>query len=287
MSQRKAKRTSKRKARRLSLRRKYFNLAALSLTILLVLGAVAGPLREARGLRTLRALFYTPPPTPAITSAGNPSKEYIYAGGKLIATEAPVTLVAPASLVATTLSSLSTPQVSISWTATPGADHYVVERTTNLGGSYAVINANVTSTTFADSTVTAVTAYLYRVRAADSNGNISPYSNFDLATAISFTDDTLQIGSTTIKAAHINELRQAVDAVRATANLGAANWGGGISAGVTAIQATHVQDLRTNLDQARTALGLSGCSYTDNSVQELRASCVKKEHVDQLRLCVK
>lgn len=269
-------------------RKKFVGVAALGLMLTLCLGTVAGPWRNSSGAKKFRALFAAPVPVPTIPPSNNPSKEYIYVGGKLIATEAPVTLLAPANMVATTLSNLTTPQVTISWQPTDGADHYQVERTTNIAASYSVVNSNVTATTFTDNTVGGtVTAYLYRVRAVDSVGNVSPYSDLDLATAISFTDDTLVINSTTIKAAHINELRQAVDAVRASVNLGAANWGGSISSGVTQIQATHIQDLRTNLDQARSALELSQCSYTETTLEALRASLIKKDHIDQLRQCVR
>ncbi len=51
--------------------------------------------------------------------------------------------------------------------------------------------------------------------------------------------------------------------------------------------ATHIHDLRANLDEARGVLGLPQCSYTDNSVEALRASYIKKEHIEQLRNCVK
>jgi hypothetical protein len=267
-----------------SRRQKYLSVAALGLVIILGLGAVAGPLRNTSGAKRLRALFAAPAAPPTIPPAGNPSKEYIYAGGKLIATEesASVTLVAP-SLTATTLSDLSTPQVSISWSATTGADHYQVERTTNIATSYTVINSNVTATTFTDNTVSSVTAYLYRVRAVDSVGNVSPYSNIDLATAISFTDDSLTAGSTTIKSPHLTELRQAVSAVRATAGLSAAAWAESISPGVTTIKASHIQELRTKLDEARSALGLTACSYTNAAVGVM----IQKNHIDELRQCVR
>jgi hypothetical protein len=266
-----------------SRRKRHVVVGALGLAILLSLGTVAGPWRDTRGAKHIRALFWAPAPPPPIPPANNPSKEYIYAGGKLVATEAPVTLLAPANLAALTLSNENPARVSISWTATPGADHYEVERTTNLGGTYTVVNSNVATTTFTDNTVTSVAAYLYRVRAVDGGGNVSPYSNLDVATAITFTDDTIFTGSTLVKAAHINELRQAVDAVRANANLGAANWGGSITAGVTTVQADHIQTLRTNLDQARSALSLSACSYTNVGVGVL----IQKNHIDELRQCVR
>ena len=281
MSKTKGPRQRKSKSTR-SRRKKHVIVGAIGLAILLSLGTVAGPWRDTRGARHIRALFWSPPPPP-IPPANNPSKEYIYAGGKLVATEAPVTLIAPANLAALTLSNLTPAQVSISWTATPGADHYQVERTTNLSGTYTVVNSNVATTTFTDNTVTSVTAYLYRVRAVDGGGNVSPYSNLDVATAITFTDDTIITGSTFVKAAHINELRQAVDAVRATAHLGAANWGASITSGVTTVQADHIQTLRTNLDQARGALSLPPCSYTNAGVGVL----IQKNHIDELRQCVR
>src|SRR6266478_2093154 len=268
-------------------RKKYITVAAVGLAITLCFGTVAGPWRNSFGARRLRALFAAPAPPPTLPPANNPSKEYIYAGGKLIATEAPISLLAPANLAALTLSNLPTPQVSISWNPTEGADHYQVERTANISVPFAPIDYHVTTTTFTDSPGSSVTAYLYQVRAVDAVDNASPPSNIDLATAISFTDDTLVRGSTTIKAAQINELRQAVDAVRATANLGAVNWGGSISPGATTVQATHIQDLRTNLDQARSVLGLSPCSYTDISVETLRTVFINKDHIDQLRQCVR
>jgi len=281
MSRKKIPRQKKGQAIKHSRRKKYVGAAALGLVIVLCLGTIAGPWRNTSGVRKLRALF-APAAPPTIPSSSNPSKEYIYAGGKLIATEAPVPLLAPASLVATTLSNLSTPQVSISWSATTGADHYQVERTTNVATNYSVVSSNVSSTSFTDTSVTSVTAYLYRVRAVDSSGNVSPYSNIDLATAISFTDDTLTAGSTTVKAQHLTELRQAVNAVRATtAGLSAANWAESITSGVTTIKASHITELRAALDAARSDLGLGACSYS--SVGAL----IQKNHIDELRQCVR
>jgi len=179
------------------------------------------------------------------------------------------------------------PRVTISWTATPGAHHYEVEKTTNVNTAYSSVNTNVTGTSYTDTGVSSVTAYLYRVRAVGAAGNISAYSNIDLATAITFTDDTIIRQSTLVKAAHITELRQAVDAVRALANVGAANWGGAITPNSTLVQASHVQNLRTNLDAARSTLGLAQCNYTDNSIPALQASFINKDHIDQLRQCVR
>ncbi len=284
MSRKKIPRQITQAGRQRSKRKKYISVAALGLITVLCLGTLAGPWRNSPGAKRFRALFAAPAPPPPLPSPNNPSKEYIYAGGKLIATEAPLALVAPASLIATTLSDLSSPQVSISWGATTGADHYQVERTTNVNTSYTVLNSSVSATSFTDNSVSAVTAYIYRVRAVDASGNVSQYSNIDLATAISFTDDSLVAASTTIKVAHLTELRQAVNAVRlTTASLGTVTWAENIAGGVTPIRASHIQELRTKLDEARSALGLPACSYSDASV----GAFVQKTHIDELRQCVR
>ena len=248
-------------------------------------GALPGTRRFGRWMNPASAPNPVPPPN-------NPSREYIYAGGRLIATEAPAsasgsTLAPTNGLAATTRSDLLPANVTITWEATAGAHHYEVERTTNIGTLYETINNNVTGTTFTDTSPLSVNAYLYRVRAVDAAGNMSPYSSSDLATAISFTDDTLYAQSTLVRAAHINELRQAIDAVRRLVNAGDVNWGGGIQPNVTEVQATHIQDMRVNLDAARSLLNLPQCSYTDNSLAALRASLIRKEHIEQLRTCVR
>ena len=264
------------------LRRKKYAALACCLALAVSVGAVT---QTPYGTSLIRR-FFGPPATP-IQPATSPSKEYIYAGNKLIATEAPVNLVAPGSLSALTLSNLPTPQVSVDWNATTGAHHYELEKTSNINQPYQPVATNITATTFTDTNVTPVTAYLYRVRAVDANGNVSAYSNIDVATAISFTDDTITTQTTPVRAAHINELRQSVDAIRATANLGTVNWGGSVTQNSTLIQATHIQDLRTNLNQARGALNLSPCSFSDNSIDELRASLIKKTHIEEIRQCVR
>src|SRR5204863_519920 len=66
-------------------------------------------------------------------------------------------------------------------------------------------------------------AYLYRVRAATPQQTTAA-SNTDLATTTPFTDDPLMANTTQAKWAHMAELRRAVDAVRALAQLPAATY---------------------------------------------------------------
>lgn len=259
-------------------RRRPAVLGSICLIAILGFATMAGPWRSPFSRTRVGSLFFSPPAP--IPSPSNPSKEYIYAGGRLIATEEPNPLIAPTNLVADTFSSS---RIDLTWTAVPNAHHFQVERAANLGGSFTVVSSNVLTTTFSDTTVTGVNAYLYRVRSADAVGNLSSPGGIDVATAITFTDNPLIAGTTTIKAQHVTELRQAVDAVRAAANLSAATWSDATLTNVP-IKAIHIQELRTNLDQALTALSLPAGSYTDPS---LAGILIKQVHIDELRQRVK
>ena len=142
-----------------------------------------------------------------------------------------------------------------------------------------------TTNTFTDSSVSAGTAYLYKVTATES-GVESADSNKDLATTVMFTDATLTAHSTPIKAAHITELRTAVDAVRKLANGGIANnfnyTDATITAQSTLVNQIHVADLRSALDAARSTLGLSALSYTDSTITA-QSTIVKAVHLMELR----
>jgi hypothetical protein len=96
-----------------------------------------------------------------------------------------------------------------------------------------------------------------------------------------FTDDTLAVNVTTVKAQHIIELRQAVDAMRAVAGLGGAPWTDpGLAAGNT-IRAIHIVDLRTYLDDAASRLGYSTSPYTDPGLTS--GFVIKRIHIEELR----
>jgi hypothetical protein len=259
--------------------------ALVVVALILCLGMISLLLAQWRGMRSslgLLAPVPTPTPTPQL------SKEYIYAGGKLIATEEPNNgggssiLSAPASLVATGASST---QINLTWGAATGGtvDHYQVERMQSLSSGFTVVNSNVPTNSY-NETVSTGTANLYRVRAVDSSNNFTNYSNLDLATAITFTDDPLVSGTTIIKAQHILELRQAINAIRSLANLQAATWTDASPQGVS-IKAVHVQEMRTNLDQALNALSLPVQSYTDSTLSSTLS--IKRVHFDELRQAVK
>ena len=89
--------------------------------------------------------------------------------------------------------------------------------------------------------------------------------------------------STVVKAAHVTELRTAVNAVRAAAGLGAATWTNGSLSGAW-LKEADVTELRTNLGDAINLLGLTAPNYTDTTLTNVP---VKKAHFDEIRFRVK
>ena len=61
-------------------------------------------------------------------------------------------------------------QVSLAWTAVPGATGYAVKRSTASGGPYSTVAANVTSTAFTDTGLTNGITYYYVVSAKNFGG---------------------------------------------------------------------------------------------------------------------
>jgi hypothetical protein len=188
----------------------------------------------------------------------------------------------PTSLVAT---ATSPTQAQLQWTASTdnvGIHHYRIERLSSAGTVQIDTTGNATS--LMDS-VTSGVAYRYRVRAMDAAGNVSGYSNADLATMIIFAEDPLVQGLSTVKAQHFDQLRQAVNAVRAAAGLSVASWTDPSLLGVV-IRAVHLQELRDRLSPALTMLGFSAPSYTDTTLT-VGSTLVKKVHIQELRDYVK
>jgi hypothetical protein len=225
--------------------------------------------------------------------ASSPSKEYIYAGGRLVATEEPTsTSLSPPTNLLATVSSSSAGQINLTWTAPQGTvDHYQVERSANFsatgnGFSFVTNVSGTGPTSFSDTpSGSGVRAYMYRVRVADAaNTNFSAYSNNDLATTIIFTDASLS--GQIIKAVHLIELRQAVDAVRALADPSTyppVNWSDPSPQGVL-IKAQHMLDLRSNLTSPLGSLGMSG--FTNDSSLAV-GNPIKGDHLQAVRDKVK
>lgn len=260
-------------------------LAAAALSLCAVVAGLAAtrydPVRHAVGLGPLITAQTPPPPL---------SKEYVYAGGRLVATEEPTPGPTPppagplpTNLIATATSASS---VSLTWVAPAGnVVGYVVERQGNPNSQPVEIPTGSSSTFFNDSTTAGDYAYLYRVKAAFAGGGYSGYGNRDIATTVMFTDGQLQ--GVAVKAVHLTELRRAVNAVRALVpNLGAASWTypDPVSSPAEqrrAIYLEDVTDLRVKLDDALGPLGLL-TTYPPNPPLT-RGAPVSGDHFEQIR----
>jgi hypothetical protein len=85
---------------------------------------------------------------------------------------------------------------------------------------------------------------------------------FTYSGTITFTDEPLHAG-TTIKLAHLTELRQWINELRNRVGLGAFVWTDlSPTARVTAIKAAHVSEMRAALDAVYTAMSLTPPAYS-------------------------
>jgi hypothetical protein len=144
----------------------------------------------------------------------------------------------------------STTEVAVSWSGVANAASYEIARSAN-GSPFTVI-ASRTTPSLVDSGLTPSTSYLYKVRAVNADG-ASAFSGLDAATTIVFDAQSM------VRAAHIEQLRTAVNALRRSAALPAATFSDAAVAGV-AVRALHVEELREAVAEARNALGLTGTS---------------------------
>jgi len=118
----------------------------------------------------------------ASDAAGNLSAFSSIASVTTLATADTTPPAAPTGLTATTV---SISEIDLTWTASTddvGVTGYRVERCQGTGCANFVEIATPTVTTFSDTTVTVATSYSYRVRASDSAGNLSAYSDVASAT---------------------------------------------------------------------------------------------------------
>ena len=99
--------------------------------------------------------------------------------------------------------------------------------------------------------------------------------------APTFTDPTLQPGTTAVKAIHITELRTAIDTLRARHSLPAYSWTDAGPPAGTPIRGTHLAELRTALNAAYTAAGRTPPAYTDPSIRS--SLPVKAVHITEIR----
>jgi C1A family cysteine protease len=104
--------------------------------------------------------------------------------------------------------------------------------------------------------------------------------------APTFTDSPLAARSSAIKAAHVTELRAAVDTLRLKYGLDPMSWSDpSLAVGITSVRAMHITELRTALGAAYVAAGLSVPVYSNATLVE-RSSIANAADITELRAAV-
>jgi uncharacterized delta-60 repeat protein len=99
-----------------------------------------------------------------------------------------------------------------------------------------------------------------------------------------FTDDPLVSGLTVLRAIHIQELRDRINALRRRFNVSDAVWTDATLTGIAA-RAAHVQQLRDALLQAYDAAHVTRPAFADNPLT--LQSSVRAAHINELRDAVR
>lgn len=168
--------------------------------------------------------------------------------------------VAPPPPTSVSATAIAPTQVRVTWAFSGSADSFNVYRSGVYAGT---LNMPAATYELIDSGAEAGKAYLYKVVAVKA-GVSSAFSNPDLATTVVFTDDPLTAGSITVKAAHMTQLQTAANAVRTAAGLSPQSFTA-ITAGMF-ITAAHLEEIRSAIDPARTNLLLPAAVYTRRPV---------------------
>jgi hypothetical protein len=164
----------------------------------------------------------------------------------------------------------TTTSINITWPSNPIVNHYELWRRSN-GANYAKI-ADVfpPNATVSDGPLTPGTTYVYRVRSVDQYGGATAFSDQDLATTIAFLPISNQ---SVISFAQFDEVRIAINAIRAANGWGSLAWSAMVTPPVPppasgeVIQAAHIAVLRARMDEARAyLLGTTQPAYSAGAV---------------------
>lgn len=152
--------------------------------------------------------------------------------------------------------------VHLSWTEPLNmiVDHYEVKRGSTLA-NLSTVYPNEHGTTKDDLGLpSGVNTWVYQVTAVGTSA--TSYSNTGIATTIKFDDDPITPFVTPIRAHHVEQLRQAIDAIRSAAGLTATNWTDGTSLLNVVIKAQHVSQMQGQLDAALAQLSIPSNPYS-------------------------
>ena len=170
-------------------------------------------------------------------------------------------------------------QINVSWEApVGGAASYIVQRRTP-STAYATAPCTVVGTTCQDFSAPGPAAYIYRVCSETTTNPDVTCSIPDVAGNLTFTNDPIIPGVTTVQAAHITELQNAANAMLASPRSFTP------ASSNAAIQAIQLQEISDAIDDARQALGLAPYSRHDAFYDD--TVFVKAPNVQELRNATK
>lgn len=220
---------------------------------------------------------------PAVYSVASVS-DSVCGGGS---TSGQVTFVIPPSFVSATTQANGS--VLVGWSSVLNATSYEIERGTKVTDetTFAIIGTT-TGLSLVDGGVAGpnATAYVYRLRALLGAERSAPsVSDYATTAATLFTDDPLTIGVTVVKAAHLNQLRAAVDALRFAAGLTPAF--AGVPGASAMIQAIDVTGLIGPLNAARAPWGYLPFGYSPGIPYPAAGVAIRAAHLQQLREALK
>ena len=224
----------------------------------------------------------------------SPAREYIYLADRLLAFDEAAWASAPSP--PTNLRALPCfgRKISLLWNDNSANESgFRLERKEGVNGVYALVwdslapNAGQHLDAGSDLAggLDPARTYYYRVKAYGASGESVPSNEVVGAPGLPFlTDGTIVPQSTIIRAAHVTELRQAVNAVRACADLPPFNGWTDASLQGAIIKAIHIQQLRDQLRPALSTLGLTPPQFSDDPLTA--GALVKKKHLDEVRQAV-
>lgn len=131
------------------------------------------------------------------------------------------------------------------------------------------------------------TTYRWQVKAVGRGGPgpWSPVVSFTTrAVMFTFTDTPLRPQTSVVMAAHVTELRAAVNRRRTQFGLAAYAFTDGTLSSTVPVMAVHLTQLRAALAEAYQRLGLSAPVYGETITA--RVTTVKASHVEELRTAV-
>jgi fibronectin type 3 domain-containing protein len=126
--------------------------------------------------------------------------EAVNASGSSAASTQVSAVTVPAAPSGVTATGVSISQINVSWSATAGATSYTVQRSTTSGGPYSTVGS-LSTTSFADTGLTAGTTYYYVVEATNGSGSSVPSAQ---ATGVTLPAAPTGVTATTASPSQIN-----------------------------------------------------------------------------------